>query len=154
MNLRLLFRILSFVVVVALVAGSVYVAAVPTETALACNPCDCPEDRRINCQGIQFYGVYTYTRGGVCYIDAYRMQDNGSPGRRAWRVTSRDLADIPERPEENLLITEGDAIAIYRLTSGELQVNAGPAPDGKVYVLIFNNCPAGERRESTFTPGA
>ncbi len=131
-----------------------FVIAPPTATTYACNPCQCPEDRRMNCQGIQYYGVYTYTRNSVCYLDAYRMKDDGSPGRRVWRVTSGDLAEIVEAPEVNTLITERDGIALYRLTSGELQVNAGPAGDGKIYVMVFDDCgDAAERRESTFTPG-
>lgn len=134
--------------------ASFIIIAPPTATTYACNPCQCPEDRRMNCQGIQYYGVYTYTRNNVCYLDAYRMKDDGSPGRRIWRVTSRDLARIEEAPEVNTLITEGDGIALYRLTSGELQVNAGPAGDGKIYVMVFDGCgDTGERRESTFIPG-
>lgn len=155
MNLRsALLRLVAAITIVAIFGAAFVVIAIPTDIAEACNPCDCPEDRRINCQGIQFYGIYTYERGSVCYIDAYRMEDNGSPGRRAWRITSRDLADLPEFPEENTLITQDDAIFFYKLTSGEYQVNAGPAPDGKIYVLIFEDaCSATNRRELSFVPG-
>jgi hypothetical protein len=155
MKLRAFFVSAMPLVTVAIVAlAAFFIIAPPTATTYACNPCQCPEDRRMNCQGIQYYGVYTYNRGGVCYLDAYRMKDDGSPGRRVWRVTSRDLTRVPELPERNTLITEGDGIALYRLTSGELQVNAGPAGDGKVYVMVFNGCgDAAERRESTFVPG-
>jgi hypothetical protein len=155
MTLRsVLLRLIAAITIIGIYSAAFVAIAVPTETAEACNPCDCPEDRRINCQGIQFYGIYTYERGSICYIDAYRMEDNGSPGRRAWRITSRDLADLPEFPEENMLITQEDAIFFYKLTSGEYQVNAGPAPDGKIYVLIFENaCVAENRRELSFIPG-
>ncbi|MCL4247664.1 MAG: hypothetical protein KJ065_05915 [Anaerolineae bacterium] len=152
---KLLIRLLPLISTLAIFAGGVAAfTAAPSGTAEACNPCDCPSDKRINCQGIQFYGIYTYERGDVCYIDAYRMQSNGSPGRRAWRVTSRDLADLPEAPEENTLITSGDAIFLYQLTTGELQVNAGPAEDGKIYVTIWQGCPADQRTESSFVPGS
>jgi len=151
---KLVIRLLPVVTTLAIFAGGfVAFSAVPSGTAEACNPCDCPGDRRINCQGIQFYGVYTYERAGVCYIDAYRMQSNGSPGRRAWRVTSNDLAELSEAPTSNTLITSGDAIFLYQLTSGELQVNAGPAEDGKIYVTIWRGCPAEERTETSFVPG-
>lgn len=155
MQLRpLLIRLLPIITLLGLITGaSAVITAVPNSTAEACNPCDCPDDRRINCQGIQFYGIYTYERGNVCYIDAYRMQSNGSPGRRAWRFTSRDLAELPEAPEENTLLTSDDAIFLYQLTTGELQVNAGPAEDGKIYTLIWRGCPASERTESSFVPG-
>jgi hypothetical protein len=155
MNWRTLtLRAIAFFVIVGIFAAAFVVIAVPTEEAQACNPCDCPEDRRINCQGIQFYAIYTYERNGVCTIDAYRMKDDGSPGRRAWRITQRDLDRLPETPEENTLIVQDDAIFFYKLTSGEYQVNAGPAEDGKIYVLIWENGCAGEnRRESSFIPG-
>ena len=150
----LMIRLLPLITTLLLFAGGFFViSALPNSTAQACNPCDCPDDRRINCQGIQFYGIYTYERGNVCYIDAYRMQDNGSPGRRAWRLTSTDLARLPEAPEENTLIKSGDAIFLYQLTTGELQVNAGPAEDGKIYVTIWRGCPASERTEQSFVPG-
>jgi hypothetical protein len=149
----LLFGMPVFTLVIVTIAAFAIIAP-PSATTYACNPCQCPEDRRLNCQGIQYYGVYSYDRGGVCYLDAYRMRTDGSPGRRVWRVTSRDLARIAELPERNTLITEADGIALYRLTSGELQVNAGPAGDGKVYVMVFDGCGAStERRESTFIPG-
>jgi hypothetical protein len=147
-------RVLPIFTLIGLIGGaSAVITAVPTSTAQACNPCNCPEDRRINCEGIQFYGIYTFTRGSTCYIDAYRMQSNGSPGRRAWRYTSTQLENLPATPDENTLLTQGDAIALYQLTSGELQVNAGPI-DGKVYTIIWQGCPAGERRELSWEVSA
>ncbi len=155
MRIRRLFAgLLPIITMLILFVGGIFaVGALPNTTAKACNPCDCPDDRRINCQGIQFYGIYTYERGGVCYIDAYRMQANGSPGRRAWRLTSTELARLPENPVQNTLIKSADAIFLYQLTTGELQVNAGPAEDGKIYVTIWRGCPAGERTEQSFVPG-
>lgn len=126
-------------------------AALPTGTAEACNPCECPGDLRANCQGIEFYGVFTRGSGAACNIDAFRFNAQGQ-SRRVFRATRAEIAAVPEFPAVNTLIEQNDAIALYRLTSGEFQVNAGPDGNGKVYVLIFNNCPAENRRESSFIP--
>lgn len=50
--------------------------------------------------------------------------------------------DIPEGiPVRNLLLAQSPdgRYAIYRLTTGEYQVNVGPNEDGKVYVVIFED---------------
>jgi hypothetical protein len=144
------FSPLSIVTVVALafvvLAGFTFM---PSGTVEACNPCNCKEDLRDNCQGIEFYGVYTRVIGGQCVIDAYRMSDSG-PGRRVFRVTERELARLPEFPESNLLVRENDAVALYKLTTGEYQINAGPDLNNKVYVIIFTGCPSNSRQESSF----
>jgi hypothetical protein len=118
----------------------------------ACNPCDCPDDGRVNCQGIEQYGVYTRdtTQDETCEIDVYRVVNDAGKGELAFRVTEDDLADLPERPEENTLIDEDYEIALYLLTSGEFQVNAGPYAEGKVYTVVFKGCPAEKVREESF----
>lgn len=120
------------------------------ERAAACNPCDCPQDQRINCQGVEFYAVYTrVTTSGACFMEAWRMNPGGQPFR-VWRVSSRTLARVPEFPETNTLIRREQGVALYRLTSGEYQVNAGPDGEGKIYVARFTNCPAENVIESSF----
>ncbi len=127
-------------------------SAVTPDAVQACNPCDCPEDDRINCQGIDEYAVYTRTTtSGACYIDVYLI--NRDDARRAFRATTREIAAVPELPEENTLIDSYFEIALYRLTSGEFQVNYGPSrQDGKIYELIWTGCPAEERRENSYVP--
>jgi hypothetical protein len=63
-------------------------------------------------------------------------------GERVWRVTQRTLDRFPEMPEENTLIIQSEAVALYRLTTGEFQVNAGPAAENKMFVVRWNGCPA------------
>lgn len=51
-------------------------------------------------------------------------------------VTPEMIAAVPAQPEANTLIAEANGVALYRLSSGEFQVNA-PMYNGKTYVLIF-----------------
>jgi hypothetical protein len=124
------------------------------EPAAACNPCECPGDLRANCIGFEFYAIYTRVneRTGTCSIDAWRMNGDDDPDF-VWRATARILARVPDEPEVNTLIIEGEGIALYRLTSGEYQVNAGPAAENKVFTMIFENCPAENVREDSYVAG-
>lgn len=61
-----------------------------------------------------------------------------STGEPLLFVSNEQLATIPEFPAENTLIAEADhQTALYRLTTGELQVNVGPNEAGDVYVFIW-----------------
>lgn len=140
----------------ALVGFILFVPAVPIQSmseVLACNPCDCPQDDRMNCQGIEFYGLYyRYDRNGDCYFETYLIVPEREQGRFAFRVTAAELAKLPASVEENTLIKQRFGIAMYQLTSGEFQVNAGPNAEGKVYVIKFRGCPAYDIVEESFVP--
>ncbi len=140
----------------ALIAFSLYMAGftaftlTPTTTANACNPCDCENDRRHNCMGGQFYAVYSKGTPTGCTLEIYAIEPNGS-GRRQLRFTERDLARFPTKAQNYLIAATRDMrFALYRLSSGELQVNAGPDVENKVYVTIMKGCPAAEVREEVF----
>jgi hypothetical protein len=45
-------------------------------------------------------------------------------------------------PAENMLLAEGGGARIYRLNTGEYQVNMAANADGNEYVLIWTGCPA------------
>lgn len=64
----------------------------------------------------------------------YAIGSDGT-GTFTLEVTPEMIAAVPELPEENTLIaaTPDGAIALYRLTTGEFQVNAGP------YVIVFRD---------------
>ncbi|MDX2162620.1 MAG: hypothetical protein SF162_14960 [bacterium] len=131
-----------------------FVFAPPTEEAAACNPCDCPEDDRVNCQGIDEYAVYTrLTPLGNCYIDAYLI--DGERFRRVFRASATEIRNVGENPPVNTAIESYFEITLYRLTSGEFQVNYGPSrQDGKIYELRWTGCPAtADRTENSFIPG-
>lgn len=133
----------------------IFSPAAQVDTAYACNPCDCPHDARINCQGVQFYAVYTRDTDGdkVCNIDVYRLNEGTETGLFAFSVNANQLASLPEQVAQNTLIAHAYDIALFKLTTGELQVSAGPDPEGKVYTVVFQGCPAEGVRENSFIGG-
>lgn len=52
-------------------------------------------------------------------------------------ISPQQIADAPENPEDNVLISEANGVALYRLTNGDWQINA-PQYNGKTYVIIFS----------------
>ncbi|MFN8376470.1 MAG: hypothetical protein U0694_26810 [Anaerolineae bacterium] len=117
----------------------------------ACLPCYCPHDARINCLGDEYYGVYTRTSSnGSCYIDVVLIDEDTGRGRRGIRLTPREQEAVEEFPAENTLVDSYYEASVYRLTSGEWQVNAGPNREGKVYVVVFTGCPATNVHEYDF----
>lgn len=122
---------------------------IPSENAHACLPCDCPTNFSLNCFGP--YAINTIGDSAeTCYIQVLKV-DGEAQGEFAFEVDAKTLQSLPERPEENTLIESYYEIQLYKLTSGEYQINAGPYFENKVYVLNFRNCPAEQVRESNFT---
>lgn len=78
-------------------------------------------------------------RSGEPFLDFYTSPD-GERGIRTLTVDADTLADLPENPESNREIaTTRDGLAtLYKLTSGEYQVNYQPTAEGKVPVVIFD----------------
>lgn len=142
---------LTFVTALHLLGSMAGTVSTAEAAPMACNPCVCETDRRVNCLGHEFFAIYTRVDPvtEACSIDAWRIHGNGEQVR-VWRLTARQLARIEDEPEENTLIIEGEGIALYRLTSGEFLVNAGPAAENKVFTVIFENCPAEDVREETW----
>ncbi len=154
MNKTLLRFVMLLVLSGLLIVGAAALFAVPSESVNACNPCDCPDDDRVNCQGIEEYAVYTrLTERGNCYIDAYLI--TGNEFRRAFRASATEINAVGDSPAENTVIESYFEITLYRLTSGEFQVNYGPShQDGKIYELRWTGCPAtADRYENSFVPG-
>lgn len=89
-------------------------------------------DGRVNSHdGQETAAVYCNENGGV---DVWTVID--SVGYFAFTATRTDLARVPEKPRQNTLIKSSLGVALYRLTSGELQINS--AND---YVFIWDGCP-------------
>jgi hypothetical protein len=156
---KLLMRIVlaSFVLALLFGIGAAIGLRAPgaVEQAVACNPCDCENDRRLNCQGIEFYAVYvrTYNDPNItCAFEMYRIDANGGLGRPVMRVNNVTLGRFPAS-NVNQLIRQNQGIAIYRLTSGELQINAGPDAEGKIYTLRIDGCPPTTRVEGSYIQG-
>ncbi|MCK6577709.1 MAG: hypothetical protein L6Q98_06355 [Anaerolineae bacterium] len=143
-----LLQVAAILPVIAVVLLLVF-SAIPTQTAQACLPCNCTDIRSLNCFGP--YHLYTPTSGDDCSIDLWLFE--GDKGSRYIRMTSAQLARYAEFPTENLLLRERGVIALYKLTTGEYQVNVGPDAEHKVYVINFTGCPAENIYESNFVQG-
>ncbi len=72
-------------------------------------------------------------------VDVYDLDISGH-GDLAFRATFAEINAVPQRPETNTRIESIPAIALYRLTSGELQVNGPVDWEGKPYVFIWDGC--------------
>jgi len=131
---------------ITLMLFALFAPATPAQAAsnaapLACNPCDCANDNRENCQGIEFYAMYARENNGECTYDFYRFNGQGA-GYRVMRVRESEIEALPANNGRNLLLRAREGIAMYRLGSGEYQVSAGPDQNGKVYYVVFNlGCP-------------
>ncbi len=75
-------------------------------------------------------------------LSIWRIDNNGK-GYEAIYVTADELASLPDFPMENFLIdfTLDRYIQLYKLTSGEYQINIGPDIEGKVMEYIFIGIP-------------
>ncbi len=93
-----------------------------------------------------------YDQAGAGSLTVYSIDEN-SNGVLAFVLTADELAEWEARDvAENTLIaqTEDGSIALYKLTTGEYQINAGPDPDGKVEVTIFDGFPPSNTYGYTF----
>ncbi|MEO8396246.1 MAG: hypothetical protein ABI700_24845 [Chloroflexota bacterium] len=149
--------LLRFSMLIPLIGGLMVLAfsALPSSTAFACLPCNCTTHRSVNCFGP--YALYTPTeKDETCSLDIWSIEADGQ-GKRAIKLTADDLADLPAADEiENYVMVESaknDFITLYKLNSGQYQINVGPDSEGKVYVIDFTGCPANDVTESTFVVG-
>lgn len=140
-------------IVAALIVLFTLITIPANDTANACLPCDCPENTTINCFG--HFGIFILEggRNNQCAIQILGTGPNGGEYEAIY-LDSEAMSKLPERPEENLLIDSYYEYAMYKLTSGEYQVNVGPDAEGKVYVVNFRGCPATDVRESNFIAAA
>ena len=89
-------------------------------------------DGRLNSHdGAETAAVYCENGG----VTVYAVVD--SEGHLAFKVTKAELAALPAKPAHNTLIKSGLGVSLYRLTTGELQINS---PDN--YLFIWGACPA------------
>ena len=93
-------------------------------------------DGRINMDADQTVAIYCY-RGGVT---ASRIIL--SKGYPSLRVTAATIAKTPKYPAQNTLLAEDKhyLVRLYRLSSGELQINATSFEGKPDYVFIWNGC--------------
>jgi len=80
-----------------------------------------------------------YCSSGV--LNVWTIDPATSVGKFAFSVTPAEIAAFPAKPTVNTAIKSGGGATLYRLTSGQLQVNRNEKT-GKTYAYIFNGCPA------------
>lgn len=66
-------------------------------------------------------------------------------------VSAKELLALPDFPVKNTLIARDGLVSVYKLTTGEYQVNVGPLTDGKVHVIIFDGIPRTHTYGYTFS---
>lgn len=91
-------------------------------------------DGRINRHHIAApVAIYPVEYGNATGLHIYRIDESGK-GTLALTITPEAIAAVPQQPAENTLIasTPDGSLALYRLTTGEYQLNAGE------YVVIFS----------------
>lgn len=78
-------------------------------------------------------------RNGNPILVFFTVDANGR-GRRSLTVTHAMLSALPARPATNTRIasTPDGLATLYRLTTGEYQVNFAPDAEGKVRVVVFD----------------
>jgi len=64
--------------------------------------------------------------------------DDNAEGFVAFYLSVDEFNNLPTSPESYVTIAEEDGYGLYVLTSGDLQVNFGPTPDGWVDVVVFD----------------
>jgi hypothetical protein len=84
--------------------------------------------------------IYTAAYGDGTGLHIYGLDDATGVGTLALEVTPAMIAAVPALPAANSLIaaTPDGRIALYRLTTGEFQVNTGPNVEGYMDVVIFS----------------
>jgi hypothetical protein len=148
-------RFTRLVAIIPLVSGLLVLglSALPSNTAYACLPCNCPEYRSVNCFGP--YALYTPSDDEGCSIDIWLVAEDGQ-GERVLLQTPEDLAALPDFDEiDNFILVENannGYVSLYKHADGRFQLNVGPADEGKLYTTEFRGCPADDVHESTFAP--
>lgn len=145
-----------FSVLVALMGGLIVMGltVLPTGTAHACLPCDCPDNTSINCWGP--YQLYTDDDAeGNCEIAIWVV--DAVQGREALQLTAEELAELPAAETIDRYVLVEDAlngyVSLYKLQSGQFQVNVGPDGEGKVYTTNWTGCPAQDPHEDNYRVG-
>lgn len=103
----------------------------------------CPDGRlnAFDCEPVAIYPVFDEDSYGI-EIWIVKADENGV-GRFGFFVSSVDLDALPENPKEPILVAESEDgfVKLYKLPTGELQVNAGPDHEGKIFVFTLEDFP-------------
>lgn len=102
-----------------------------------------PDDGRVHADAGAPFAAYCTDWG----LAVYGVNDQS----RGYLVFSQTLAEIGgEAPAENTLLASSGDIRLYRLATGELQINAPLDELGKEYVLTWDGCPDSHSQAAIF----
>ncbi len=80
--------------------------------------------------------------GSDIKMDVYGLKTGESFSSYLFSISQKDIAPyMKTHPAENVLLAEMDGVSVYVLTTGEIQVNAGPDAEGKMHVKILDGIP-------------
>jgi hypothetical protein len=88
-----------------------------------------------------------------CRNDGFHFYliDENSKGSLKLVITPEQLKALPEKPDQNTLIAESEEhIRVYKLTTGEYQVNYGPNANGDEYAWAWITCVPDEGTDHSF----
>jgi len=94
------------------------------------------DGRLNNSDSGETFAVYCTTDGSVMVLG---IDPTTSNGFLAFVATPIEIAKVPTKPTTDTAIKSGNGATLYRLTSGELQVNRLETT-GKMYAYIFTDC--------------
>jgi len=74
-------------------------------------------------------------------MDVYGLKNGGSESSYLFSISQADLAAYTKHPAMDTLLASMGDVSVYLLTTGEIQVNAGPDSEGKMHVKILDGIP-------------
>ncbi len=149
-SLRWLFVAVPVVPIVGALLMAFFLFAPPTQEANACLPCDCGHTRSLNCVGP--FLAYTQGTPNACSIYVFKMNPDGSLPL-VFEIGPAQLNQLPANPAQNTLIATYYEFNLYKLQSGQYQLNVGPDMENKVHILQIDGCPASTIAEGTYVQG-
>lgn len=75
------------------------------------------------------------------YANSNNIEVLDAQGQLILKSTLSEIQRVAAKPAEATLIESANGVSLYRLTSGEFQINIGPDAEGKVEVHIFSRMP-------------
>jgi hypothetical protein len=117
--------------------SSGFIGVSPVAIATTTANCDgIIDDGRINLQAWSKAIAYCSEEKG---ITIYQVNKESKVGL-VMHITAAELAALPAKPASNLLIKTVGNVSLYKLTTGEYQMNVGPDSEGKTQVFTWRGC--------------
>ena len=111
-------------------------------STLARRFCDWDATGRQTMQQLEVARQSHPTAAAVCHDEGVTVYGiKGEERTPLFTLTKAELDQLPQKPPTNTVIAQGSDVRLYRLTSGELQINAPPGTSDQLeYVFIWDGC--------------